>query len=350
MQLAKSYYHYTREVASKGANVIDPVVSICVMTYNQEDYILKCLTGIEKQKTNFPFEILIGEDDSKDSTRTLCADFVERVDNAKMFLHHTENKILLDGRPSGRFNFFYNLANCRGKYIAICEGDDYWTDPNKLQMQVDFMESHLEYGICYTDCDVIGDAAMKEAYRRPESSDFGFTDSLQDKGGPSLTMLFRRDALDLNLYIDMVRDMSMADWPLECFITKHNKGHRMNVSTAVYRRHDEGASVKRLSKWWSFYDSRFTGLIYFYEIEKDKYTKSLLARMLGVTYLKAAAAAMANSSRSKAVGFLKLAYEFLKKSSVGSYEELTTSRFSFKDAIWVLCRSTGRYVLNRFSR
>ncbi len=117
----------------------NPVVSICVQTYQHVNYIRECLDGILMQETTFPFEILLGEDNSTDGTREICMEYAMKFpDKIRLFLHHRENNIKINGSPTGRFNFFYNFHKARGKHIALCEGDDYWTDPLKLQKQVDF--------------------------------------------------------------------------------------------------------------------------------------------------------------------------------------------------------------------
>jgi len=128
---------------------VNPFVSVCVQTYQHVAYIKDCLEGILMQQTNFPFEILLGEDQSTDRTREICTEYAKKYpDKIRLFLHHRENNIKIKGRPTGRFNFLYNLFCARGKYIAMCEGDDYWTDPLKLQKQVDNMETNSDVNIC----------------------------------------------------------------------------------------------------------------------------------------------------------------------------------------------------------
>jgi glycosyltransferase involved in cell wall biosynthesis len=127
-----------------------PCLSICIQTYEHVSFIRQCLEGLLLQKTTFPFEILLGDDGSTDGTRELCIAYAEKYPNKiRLFLHHRENNIKVNGSPTGRFNFLYNLYNARGKYIALCEGDDYWTDPLKLQKQVDFLERQSDYIGCF---------------------------------------------------------------------------------------------------------------------------------------------------------------------------------------------------------
>ncbi len=134
----------------------NPIVSVCVQTYQQVNYIKQCLDGILMQETNFTFEILLGEDQSTDGTRQICIEYAEKYpDKIRLFLHRRENNIKRNGQPSGFFNFFYNLLKTRGNYISLCEGDDYWTDRLKLQKQVDFLKNNPEYGLIHSDCNII---------------------------------------------------------------------------------------------------------------------------------------------------------------------------------------------------
>ena len=134
---------YGVQKVKKYPNRVDakPLVSICVVTYNHQNYIKQCLDGVLMQECNFEYEVLLGEDNSTDTTRKLCIEYAERFpDKIRLFLHDRSNVIYINGKPTGRFNFIYNLKQAKGKYIALCEGDDYWTDPTKLQKQVDFLE------------------------------------------------------------------------------------------------------------------------------------------------------------------------------------------------------------------
>src|SRR5690606_25596514 len=109
-------------------------------------YIRECLDSILMQKTDFPFEILLGEDASTDGTREISIEYADKYpDKIRLFLHHRENNIEILGTPTGRFNSLYNLFSARGTFIALCEGDDFWTDEKKLQKQYEFMVTNPDY-------------------------------------------------------------------------------------------------------------------------------------------------------------------------------------------------------------
>lgn len=147
---------YQCEYVEEFPNKVDrsPVISVCVQTYQHAKYIEKCLQGILMQRTQFPFEVLIGDDDSIDGTREICVEYARKYpDKIRMFLHRRENNIRINDRATGRFNILYNLYRARGKYVALCEGDDYWTDPLKLQKQFVFFRNNNECSIVFHGCE-----------------------------------------------------------------------------------------------------------------------------------------------------------------------------------------------------
>ncbi|HET8804246.1 MAG TPA: glycosyltransferase family 2 protein [Aequorivita sp.] len=127
----------------------NPLVSVIILTYQQKEYIKDCLEGILMQKTNFPFEIIIGEDDSHDGTREICIEYAKKYpDIIRLILQHRENNMKLGEVPTLRFNLMYAIYSTRGKYIALCGGDDYWTDFRKLQKQFDILETRSDLAMC----------------------------------------------------------------------------------------------------------------------------------------------------------------------------------------------------------
>lgn len=123
----------------------NPVVSVHMITYNHESYIRQAIEGVMMQKTDFEFELVIGEDCSQDKTRKICFEYQKKYPDKIRILWWHENVSKYGG--NGR----RNRSRCRGEFIALCEGDDYWTDPLKLQKQVDVMRQHPNVGLCYTN-------------------------------------------------------------------------------------------------------------------------------------------------------------------------------------------------------
>lgn len=126
-------------------------VSCHVITYNHINYISKCIDGILMQETNFDFEIIIGDDLSTDGTRELLQKYaLQYPDLIRLNLRKERGT----GIP-GKDNFLSTLNMCNGEYISLCDGDDYWTDPHKLQKQVDFLEQNKEYVLCFHKVDIL---------------------------------------------------------------------------------------------------------------------------------------------------------------------------------------------------
>lgn len=121
-----------------------PLVSITCLTYNHAPYLRQCLDGFVMQKTSFPIEILIYDDASEDGTQDIIREYERKYPDLIKPIYQTENQY----SKGVKVEFVYNYPRAKGKYIAFCEGDDYWTDPNKLQKQIDFLERHQEHVMC----------------------------------------------------------------------------------------------------------------------------------------------------------------------------------------------------------
>ena len=122
-----------------------PIVSVVMITYNHEKYIQQAVEGVLMQQTDFPIELIIADDASPDQTEKIVTTIKKKHPNGNWikYTRHLQNKGMTE-------NFMWALGQAQGKYIALCEGDDYWTDPYKLQKQVDFLEANEEYGLVAT--------------------------------------------------------------------------------------------------------------------------------------------------------------------------------------------------------
>jgi glycosyltransferase involved in cell wall biosynthesis len=151
-------------------NTDNPLVSIVCVTYNHAAYIRDALDGFLMQKTNFSYEICLGEDGSVDETKDICLEYQKKnLGKIRLFERSRENVIFVDNKATGRFNFIETLKESRGKYIAICDGDDYWTDPYKLQKQIDFLENNNEYNMVHTNYSTLQNGIIKKS---PDKASF----------------------------------------------------------------------------------------------------------------------------------------------------------------------------------
>ena len=131
-----------------------PLVSISCITYNHEPYIAQTLDGFLMQKTNFPFEVLVHDDASTDRTADIIREYEQNFPKIVKPIYQKENQYSQGKRDISET---WNFPRAKGKYIAMCEGDDYWIDENKLQMQVDFLENNPDYGMCYTNFNLVSE-------------------------------------------------------------------------------------------------------------------------------------------------------------------------------------------------
>src|SRR5690606_32143685 len=150
-------------------------------------------------QTTFPFEIILGEDESSDGTREICIQYAAKhPDKIKLFLRSRKDVIYINGNPTGRYNFIENLKACTGKYIALCEGDDYWTDPLKLQKQVDFLEGNPEYVGCFHSTLIADETRLneKKLWRTYTKKVFTIEDTISKLSlFHTSSFLFRKDVL-----------------------------------------------------------------------------------------------------------------------------------------------------------
>lgn len=228
-----SVEEYTNKVGDS------PLVTVCIQTYQQVEYIKYCLDGILMQKTNFLFEILLGEDASTDGTREICIDYAEKFpDKIRLFLHHRENNIKKNGTPTGKFNFLYNLYSARGKYIAICEGDDYWTDPYKLQKQVDFLENHKNYSGCFCNTQYANskNVIVGKCERVPEGvTDIKFEDLTQRMFMHTPSVVLRRNVVT-EKSLRIILSSPVGDVPLFLIASLYGPLKYIDELMVIYRQ------------------------------------------------------------------------------------------------------------------
>ena len=225
-----------------------PLLSIICTTFNHAKFVKQTLAGFLLQQTNFPIEIIIHDDASTDGTQDIIKDYAKKDSRIKLILQ-TENQYSQNIKPLGYFCF----PMAAGKYIALCEGDDYWVDPLKLQKQVDFLEANSGYVVSWTNFnvsknDIIGNNDFTY------NSDFvtiDYNNLFTPYSTYTLTVVFKKKALDTKLYASLKYS---KDNSIYIMLLQNGKGVFQNFIGAVYRVH-EGGQFSLRSKFFKHYSS-----------------------------------------------------------------------------------------------
>jgi glycosyltransferase involved in cell wall biosynthesis len=211
-------------------------LSVLIATYNQERYIEQAVRGALMQRTSFDYEILVADDCSTDGTREIL--------RALAAEHPNRLRLVLNERNLGMHGNYRNVwMQCRGQYIAVLEGDDYWTDPTKLAKQVAFLDAHPECVLCFhnvvifsDDESVIGGEAL---YCPPDLPEIcGSEDLLQEMFINSSSVVLRNGVF--KEFPALGTDLALGDWPLYLWLSSFGKLGYIPEVMSAYRKHGEG--------------------------------------------------------------------------------------------------------------
>lgn len=231
-------YADTTEISDLAQLPAKPVISVYMLAYRHEHFIAEAIDGVIAQQCNFPIELIIGEDCSPDRTREIALDYQRR--------HPQLVRVLTSEKNVGASaNARRCQLACRGSLTAFCEGDDYWTDPLKLQLQADYLREHPDAGAVHSDFDHVlfrsgGYRTMRSFQRRTREripqGDI-FPQLLSGNFIQTCTLCVRtelvRDYRSSGLSIDRY---PVGDWPLCLYISARTRIGYLNRSTAVYRK------------------------------------------------------------------------------------------------------------------
>lgn len=266
-------------------NNSNPLVAIRCMTFNQKPYIRQCLDGFVMQKTNFPFVAIVVDDASTDNEQEVLWDFINNeLDQTSLQKDETDDfvRVVAPHKINCNCTFVvvflkYNHTSIKkakkpyfkgwedsAKYIGLCEGDDYWIDPLKLQKQVDYMETHPECGLVYTNSRIFNQSAGTFSdVTFPKQSDF--KGLLVESVIFTLTTCFKRE-----LYVRYLQEIQvnpkwlMGDTPLWLFIAAQGPIKYLPDVTSVYRVLENSASHSNdINKTIRFCLSSYDIRIYF---------------------------------------------------------------------------------------
>jgi glycosyltransferase involved in cell wall biosynthesis len=214
-------------------------LSVLQVTYNHEAFIEQSVRSVLAQKTNFDFEIVIGEDCSTDRTRTILDRLVKENPGQIRVIRREQNIGM-------QANFIDTYSRCTGTYLAILDGDDFWTDPTKLQKQVDWLDAHPDHSFCFHNVTILSADAEENGQLMGATTpalkdrhDYHIFDLIRSQFIPSCSVVMRRDLVP-NLP-DWILKMHGVDWFLTLFAAAKGPFSRLDECMAVYRKHAGGA-------------------------------------------------------------------------------------------------------------
>lgn len=215
------------------------MVSICCLVYNHEKYLRECLEGFVTQKTNFKFEVLIHDDASTDSSVAIIKEYEEKYPDIIKPIYQKENQ----HSKGVRISMQNQYPRAKGKYIALCEGDDCWCDNQKLQRQVEYLECHDDFSMCFHAAKVINCKTNEEEIQCPyQKNSIAPTSDIILGGGlfvPTASIVFRRKyIMEIPEYFYKA---DIGDYPLQLHLASKGKIYFFNNVMSVYRFEREGS-------------------------------------------------------------------------------------------------------------
>lgn len=221
-------------------------LSVLIMTYNHERFISQAIESALMQEADFDFEIVVGDDCSADNTFTIASDYERRHPGVVRVLRSECNL-------GGNRNFARILGECRGEYVAILDGDDYWTSREKLQKQVSFLDAHPECVICFHDVRTVWQDGSKPSsvLTLQFSKQISTIEDLlaPDHFMPNSSVVFKNHLVDQ--LPEWFYDMPVGDWPFHVLVARFGKMGYLKEVMGVYRRHPSSVLLTRkLEAYW----------------------------------------------------------------------------------------------------
>ena len=214
-----------------------------MVTYNHEEFIEKAIDSVLMQKTDFHVKLFIGEDFSNDLTAEICKNKKRMYpDKIELFSRATNLGAYENGKE-----IYYECLNSNSKYTALLEGDDYWSDPTKLQKQVDFLEDNLDYNACVHNSDILKNGKIKKKEWRWDSKRTTFTsiDYIYSLFFHTSSLMFRtKEIINFSPHPEILQ----GDMNLALSVTNYKKIFFINQSMSVYRLHQDGITNSRNHK------------------------------------------------------------------------------------------------------
>jgi len=217
------------------------MVSVVCDVYNHEPYLRQCFDGFVMQKTNFKFEILVHDDASTDKSADIIMEYTNKYPNLFKPIIQKENQY---SKGIGIWKT-YQFPRVKGKYVALCEGDDYWTDSMKLQTQVDYMETHLGYTMCFHNASILNETDVPQFPITPiAEGDYNKNQIFEKWIVPTASVMFKYDIL-----MEITKERQVFSGDINLFLTCASLGkiHGFYKRMSVYRIQHNGLTLGRLN-------------------------------------------------------------------------------------------------------
>lgn len=220
-----------------------PLISICCLVYNHERYLRDCLDGFFMQKTDFPYEIIIHDDASTDKSVEIIKEYMAKYPNVITPIFQTENQYSKGKKIIA--NILFPKAN--GKYIAYCEGDDYWIDPYKLQKQVEYMEHHPECSLtCHASQELYGNGNLVKRIPYSTNMNMQFESIFNNWGDiPSASIVFNNVLYNREKHLCFAEGCPVGDGPLQIYLATIGNVYYFCDIMSVYRVNSIGSWSER---------------------------------------------------------------------------------------------------------
>lgn len=220
------------------------LLSIDCITYNHEKYIANAIESFLMQKTNFKYEILIHDDASTDKTQEIIREYQKKYPDIIKPILQKENQY---SKGIRKISHKYNISRAKGKYIAICEGDDYWCDPNKLQKQVDYMEKNNDCGMTFHAYNLEVNGEIKKKIRVYNKSRISPVEDIILGGGDFVatnSIVYKKSIMENppELYFNCI----VGDYPLQILTSMSNYAYYIDEWMSVYRYLSENSWTRRM--------------------------------------------------------------------------------------------------------
>jgi glycosyltransferase involved in cell wall biosynthesis len=243
----------------------NPIVSVCMITYGHEKFIEHAINGVLMQECDFEIELIIANDCSPDATDEIINRIIKShpKGNVIKYIRHNKNKGI-------HSNFIWTINEAKGKYIALCEGDDYWIDPNKLQKQVDFLEENIGFVGSYHNTLVVYENEDKQhIYRENMKQQYEAEDTLSTWSlFHTSSFIFKKECF---VYKNFFEKCFSADMALFSIISLSGLLGKVDGTMSVYRKNDFGITSNDVVFYESFYVNRIALLGYLNQMHNYKY-------------------------------------------------------------------------------